>query len=175
MRATGWAALMAAVTAGGCMASVESAQTEDEAAEAYVKLVLAWGRTTPTTSMRITGRPSGGRRSRRRRADVRRGIARAVRRRRAPHTEAEFQASSTSSTARLPGDGPLIERYAAFRRDFVIPPAQLDARSSRRPSRRAASARAEHIALPPGESFTVEYVTGKSWSGYNWYQGDFAA
>jgi hypothetical protein len=30
-----------------------------------------------------------------------------------------------------------------------------------------------HIELPPGESFKVEYVTGKSWSGYNWYQGNF--
>ena len=29
------------------------------------------------------------------------------------------------------------------------------------------------MELPPGEQFTVEYVTGKSWSGYNWYQGDF--
>ena len=25
----------------------------------------------------------------------------------------------------------------------------------------------------PTSSFTVEYVTNKSWSGYNWYQGDF--
>jgi hypothetical protein len=24
-----------------------------------------------------------------------------------------------------------------------------------------------------GESFTVEYVTGKSWGGYNWYQGNY--
>ena len=31
----------------------------------------------------------------------------------------------------------------------------------------------QHIQLPPGESFTVEYVTGKSWSGYNWYQGNY--
>ncbi len=29
------------------------------------------------------------------------------------------------------------------------------------------------MELPAGESFTVEYVTGKSWSGYNWYQGGF--
>ena len=29
----------------------------------------------------------------------------------------------------------------------------------------------DHLALPAGERFTVEYVTGKSWSGYNWYQG----
>ena len=26
---------------------------------------------------------------------------------------------------------------------------------------------------PAGEQFTVEYVTNKSWSGYNWYQGSF--
>ena len=31
----------------------------------------------------------------------------------------------------------------------------------------------EHIALPAGESFTIEYVTDKSWSGYNWYQGNY--
>ena len=27
--------------------------------------------------------------------------------------------------------------------------------------------------LPADEHFTVEYVTNKSWSGYNWYQGNF--
>jgi len=27
------------------------------------------------------------------------------------------------------------------------------------------------VDLPGDERFTVEYVTGKSWSGYNWYQG----
>src|SRR5580765_6396724 len=27
--------------------------------------------------------------------------------------------------------------------------------------------------LPDGESFTVEYVTNRSWSGYNWYQGNY--
>ena len=32
---------------------------------------------------------------------------------------------------------------------------------------------AAHLQLPPDESFTVEYVTNKSWSGYNWYQGSF--
>ena len=37
----------------------------------------------------------------------------------------------------------------------------------------AARARPQHIALPDGESFTIEYVKDKSWSGYNWYQGDF--
>ena len=27
--------------------------------------------------------------------------------------------------------------------------------------------------MPAGESFTIEYVTDKSWSGYNWYQGNY--
>ena len=28
-----------------------------------------------------------------------------------------------------------------------------------------------HMALPGNERFTMEFVTGKSWSAYNWYQG----
>jgi hypothetical protein len=28
-----------------------------------------------------------------------------------------------------------------------------------------------HIRLPANENFKLEFVTGKSWSGYNWYQG----
>ena len=29
------------------------------------------------------------------------------------------------------------------------------------------------MELPPGESFTLEYVQGKPWTGYNWYQGNY--
>jgi hypothetical protein len=29
-----------------------------------------------------------------------------------------------------------------------------------------------HVALPPNESFAVEYVTNKPWGGYNWYKGN---
>jgi hypothetical protein len=29
------------------------------------------------------------------------------------------------------------------------------------------------VKLPSNESFTVEYVTNKPWSGYNWYQGNY--
>ena len=32
-----------------------------------------------------------------------------------------------------------------------------------------------HLELPANESFHVEYVSGKPWSGYNWYQGNFAS
>ena len=29
------------------------------------------------------------------------------------------------------------------------------------------------MELPAGENFKIEYVTGKTWSAYNWYQGGF--
>jgi hypothetical protein len=73
---------------------------------------------------------------------------------------------------RLPGRGSLLERYQAFRDRFVIPKDRLDAVFAA--AIEGCRARTlEHIALPPTESFTIEYVTGKTWSGYNWYQGNF--
>jgi hypothetical protein len=88
------------------------------------------------------------------------------------HTEAEFEKVLSDLAARLPGSGSLLERYEAFRGRFVIPRERLDA--TFKAAIEGCRARTlKHIALPPGESFTVEYVTGKSWSGYNWYQGNY--
>ena len=72
----------------------------------------------------------------------------------------------------LPGNGPLIDRYTAFRDAYVIPKDRLDSvfTAAIGECRRRTLA---HVDLPPGETFTVEYVTGKSWSAYNWYQGGF--
>jgi hypothetical protein len=88
------------------------------------------------------------------------------------HTEAEFAAILEQLEARLPGTGALIARYERFKDSFVIPRERLDAvfQSAIRACR---DRTLEHVALPPDESFTVEYVTGKSWSGYNWYQGQY--
>jgi hypothetical protein len=86
--------------------------------------------------------------------------------------ESHFQEILDRLEKRFPGAGPLVERYQAFRSGFVIPPARLDTvfqtaiNACRERTR-------QHIALPAGEQFTVEYVTKKSWSGYNWYQGGF--
>jgi hypothetical protein len=88
------------------------------------------------------------------------------------HTESHFQEILDSLEKRFPGPGPLVARYDAFRRTFVIPKEKLD-----HVFKTAISACREqtlkHITLPQGESFTLEYVTNKSWSGYNWYQGGF--
>ena len=89
-------------------------------------------------------------------------------------TEAEFQATLDELEQLLPGDGALIDRYAAFRDRYVIPPDRIDAVF--RAAIDACRAKTmEHVALPPGETFTLEYVTGKSWSAYNWYQGNYTS
>ena len=88
------------------------------------------------------------------------------------HPESHFQAVLARMDSVLPGTGDVRERYERFRGRFVIPRARLDTVfATAIAACRERTAR--HIALPPGESFTVEYVTGKSWSGYNWYQGGY--
>ena len=71
----------------------------------------------------------------------------------------------------LPGDGPLAARVEAFRNRFAIPPEKLAAvfEAAMAECRRRTK---QYIDLPADESFTIEYVTDKPWSGYNWYQGD---
>jgi pimeloyl-ACP methyl ester carboxylesterase len=72
----------------------------------------------------------------------------------------------------LPGTGSLPLRYQAYRNGFVIPPDKVGAvfEAAIAECRRRTL---PHVDLPAGESFTVEYVKGKSWSAYNWYQGGF--
>ena len=90
------------------------------------------------------------------------------------YPDAHFQEVLDRLDRRFPGRGTLAERYDAWRRAFVIPREKVD------PVFRAAIAACrertlKHVTLPPDESFTVEYVTNKSWSGYNWYKGRFSS
>ncbi len=87
-------------------------------------------------------------------------------------TEEHFRAMRDELARLLPGSGPMGERYEAFRREFTIPPGKLDAVFSAAIEAGRARTKA-HIPLPAEERFRVEQVTGKSWSGYNWYQGKF--
>jgi hypothetical protein len=88
------------------------------------------------------------------------------------HTESEFADALAALETRLPGTGPLVDRYDEFRKQFIIPSDRLDA-VFKAAIDGCRSRTLEHIQLPAGESFTVEYVTGKSWGGYNWYQGNY--
>jgi hypothetical protein len=88
------------------------------------------------------------------------------------HTEAQSRAVIAELDKRLPGDGPLPARYETYRLRFVIPRARLDA-AFRAAIAECRARTLKHIRLPDDESFTVEYVTGKTWSAYNWYQGGY--
>ena len=88
------------------------------------------------------------------------------------NSEAHYQAVLARLDKALPGTGPVPARYEAFRTQFVIPRERLD--TVFRAAIAACRERtARHVALPAGESFTVEYVTDKPWSGYNWYKGNY--
>jgi hypothetical protein len=74
--------------------------------------------------------------------------------------------------AKIPGKGPLWERYENWRKPFVIPKAKLDT-VFQLAIKECRARTLAHVSLPPNESFTVEYVTNKPWGGYNWYKGNF--
>ncbi len=84
----------------------------------------------------------------------------------------EFDAALAKLDRLLPGTGSLADRLSAFKADFVIPPDKLDEvfqaaiEACRERTR-------NHIDLPEDESFVLEYVTDKAWSGYNWYKGGY--
>jgi hypothetical protein len=88
------------------------------------------------------------------------------------YPESHFQEVLDRLQSRFPGSGPLVDRYDAWRRAFVIPREKLDTvfKAAIGACRERTAA---HVTLPAAEQFTVEYVTNKSWSGYNWYQGNF--
>ncbi len=89
-----------------------------------------------------------------------------------PHfDDAHFEALTAELEQLLPGEGSLGQRFTAYQAKFVIPPAKLDAvfRAAVAESRRRSIAK---LDLPANESFVIEYVKDKAWSGYNWYKGN---
>ena len=83
---------------------------------------------------------------------------------------ATFDSDLAQINKLLPGGGDLAERVDTFRARFNIPKEKLAAVISaamlecRKRSKK-------FIPMPEHEAFTLEYVSDKSWSGYNWYQG----
>jgi len=87
------------------------------------------------------------------------------------HDKPYFENILTELDRVLPGTGGITERVAAFREDFVIKPELLNVvfKAAIKECRRLTL---EFIELPANESFVVEYVSDKPWSGYNWFQGN---
>ncbi|MGX5687706.1 hypothetical protein [Arcticibacter tournemirensis] len=72
----------------------------------------------------------------------------------------------------LPGKGNVSDRFQRLANKFIIPKDKLE------PVIKTAIAEARkrtksHYELPANESFTLELVEDKPWSGYNWYKGNY--
>jgi hypothetical protein len=88
------------------------------------------------------------------------------------YDEDHFKAQIALLDSILPGKGRVSERFQKLANKFIISRDKLD------PVIKAAIAEARkrtlaHYGLPAGEAFTLEYVTDKPWSGYNWYKGNY--
>ena len=86
--------------------------------------------------------------------------------------ESHFQDILSQLESRIPGTGPLWQRYEQWRKPFIIPKEKLDL-VFQLAIKECRVRTLAHVKLPPNESFTVEYVTNKPWGGYNWYKGDY--
>jgi len=87
------------------------------------------------------------------------------------HDAGHFVAILDEIDKLLEGEGDLSARVNRFRDQFVIPSNKVAAVFD------AAIAECRrrtllYIELPENESFELEYVNDKPWSGYNWYQGN---
>jgi hypothetical protein len=72
----------------------------------------------------------------------------------------------------LPGEGSTAERVDTFRKSLAIPEDKLQV-VFERAIKECRDRTTQHYDLPEGEKFTMEFVTDKSWSGYNYYQGNY--
>jgi len=84
----------------------------------------------------------------------------------------EFDAVLAELDALLPGEGSTADRVNAFRNKFAIPKDKL------KPVFDTAIAECrirtqKYFNLPETEKFRMEFVNDKSWSGYNYYQGNY--
>lgn len=90
------------------------------------------------------------------------------------HDDAFFANAIAALEKELPGAAPLGERVEEYRKRFYIPEDKLDA-VIRAALKECRARTLQHIELPAGESFTLEYVKNQPWSGYNWYKGNYTS
>jgi hypothetical protein len=86
------------------------------------------------------------------------------------HDEAHYRAALQALDAALPGSGTLAERAEAQRQRLIAPADRVDS-VFRRQIDECRARTLQHVALPAGEEFRVEYVRDQPWGGYNWYEG----
>ncbi|MFZ2957377.1 MAG: hypothetical protein WA705_10845 [Candidatus Ozemobacteraceae bacterium] len=89
----------------------------------------------------------------------------------AVHPEEYFETILKKLDVLLPGKGDLQERLFKYREQFKIPKEKV-ASVFEAAIAECRKRSLTFITLPPNENFKTEFVTGKSWSAYNWYKGN---
>jgi hypothetical protein len=85
--------------------------------------------------------------------------------------EEHFQKLVGELTSLVSGNGSIPERVETYRRQFIITPDKIDKVFSAA-IYECRQRTKNYIDLPENETFRLEYVHNKSWSGYNWYKGN---
>ncbi|MBN1397237.1 MAG: hypothetical protein JXA06_04310 [Bacteroidetes bacterium] len=85
--------------------------------------------------------------------------------------EEHFRKLVSELDSMIPGSGSISERIEEYRKQFVLNQDKIDSvfNAAIDECRRRTK---KHIELPENETFRLEYVRNKSWSGYNWYKGN---
>ena len=84
----------------------------------------------------------------------------------------EYDAVLAELDALVPGEGSTAERILAFRNKFAIPKDKLKPVFDRAIAECRVRTQ-KFFTLPETEKFRMEFVNNKSWSGYNYYQGNY--
>jgi hypothetical protein len=88
------------------------------------------------------------------------------------YPESHYQSLVAQLDSLLPGKDSRPVRLQSLASRFVIPKDKLDTvfKTAIAECRKRTL---KHYGLPQTESFQLEFVTGKPWSGYNWYKGNY--
>lgn len=88
------------------------------------------------------------------------------------YSEAHYAALLDTLNKILPGNGNIQIRFQKLANQFIIPKDKIDT-LFRITIAEARKQTMSHYKLPLNESFSIEYVNNKPWSGYNWYKGQY--
>jgi hypothetical protein len=88
------------------------------------------------------------------------------------YPESYYQSLIAQLDSILPGKGTVPQRFQLLANRFIIPKNKLDTvfKAAIAECRKRTT---QHYSIPTNEDFKLEFVTGKSWSGYNWYKGNY--
>ncbi len=88
------------------------------------------------------------------------------------HDSVYFKNIIQQLDALLPGKGNVNDRIQQLANRFIIPKDKLDTviKTAIAACRKRTL---QHYELPATESFSLEFVNNKPWSGYNWYKGNY--